>query len=50
MNINIINCKFRRQNIIIDAIMNLHYSFVTINVKVTVKLKFKLRKACSVTV
>jgi len=32
-NVNIINSKFRRQNIIIDVIMNLHYSFVTIKRK-----------------
>ena len=30
MYVNIINRKFRRQNIIIYVIMNLHYSFVII--------------------
>ena len=33
MYVNIINRKFRRQNIIIDVIMNLHYSFVIIKCK-----------------
>jgi len=33
MYVNIINLKFRRQNIIIDVIMNLHYSFVIIKCK-----------------
>jgi len=33
MCVNIINRKFGSQNIIIDVIMNLHYSFVIIKYK-----------------
>jgi len=33
MYVNIINCKTRRQNIIIDIIMNLIHSFVIIKCK-----------------
>jgi len=33
MYVNIINRKFRRQNIIIDVTMKLHYSFVVIKCK-----------------
>jgi len=46
---NIIKCNVRLQNIITEVINNFHYSFVTINVKVIVKLKFKFCKACNIT-
>jgi len=39
MYVNIINLKFRRQNIITDVIMNLHYSFVIIKCKIYCKTK-----------
>jgi len=39
MYVNIINYKTRRQNIIIDVIMNLNYSFVIIKCKTYSKTK-----------
>jgi len=39
MYVNIINNKNRRQNIVIDLIMNLHYSFVIIKYKSYCKTK-----------
>jgi len=49
MYVIIINYKTRRQNIVTEIIMNLHYSSGLKNVKFIVKLKLKLRKACSIT-
>ena len=42
MYVNVINYKTRRQNIIIDLIMNLNHSFLLLDVKVIVKLKLNL--------
>ena len=39
MNVNIINYKTACQNIVIDVIMNLHYSFVIIKCKSYCKTK-----------